>query len=128
MGEIDIDGIVPELVTTPGRGGNARAKVLLQNALALPAKAWEDALHPRIEFHPVEYKTLNMDVMRSLGISAEGLAQIQEVKDRGDALEIAMGWFLHALRLRIGAFNLSIGSGAPAGSDPADVSLRPYRL
>jgi hypothetical protein len=127
-GEIDIDGIVPELVTTPGRGGNARAKILLRNALALPEKAWDDALRPRTEFHPIEYKTLNMDMMRSLGISEEGLAQIQEVKDRGDALEVAYGWFAHALRLAIGSFSLTIGSGAPAGSDPSDVSLRPYRL
>jgi hypothetical protein len=55
-GEIDIDGIVPELVTTPGRGGNARAKILLQNALALPATAWDDALRSRSEFHLVYRK------------------------------------------------------------------------
>lgn len=127
-GEIDIDGIVPELVTTPGRGGNARAKVLLRNALALPAKAWADALRPRTEFHPIDYQSLNMDVMRSLGISEEGLAQIQQVKDRGDALEIALGWFVHALRLALGSWTLNIGHGVPLGGDLSDKNQRPYRL
>lgn len=127
-GEIDLEAIVPELVTTPGRGGNARARVLMTNALALPDKAWDDALRPRSEFHAIEYKAINMDVMRSLGISKAGLAQIQQVKDRGDALEVAIGWFLHALRLAIGPFTLTIGHGVPADGDPSDRDQRPYRL
>ena len=46
----------------------------------------------------------------------------------GTALEVAIGWFLHALRLKIGKFSLTIGHGVPEGGDPSDKTQRPYRL
>lgn len=102
-----------ELFALSERGGMARADTLVANARALPAEAWTDALLPRDQFSPWPYFTLverngreRQDLLEQLPKAdrAQALRMIQ----RGHALEICLGWFLHALRLKYGALDTTI--------------------
>lgn len=103
-----------ELLASDERGGNSRANRLIVEARALPEEAWEDALKPRDEFIQVSYFSF---VERNGRLKEEMLDLVipdvqEEVKRmvaRGYALEIAMGWFLHAIRLEFGACDTTIG-------------------
>lgn len=102
-----------EILASMERGGNARADRLIAEARALPERAWEDALRPRDEFIEAEYFAfverngrlregmLNM-------VSPKVRPEIRRMVERGYALEIAMGWFLHAIRLEFGACDTTI--------------------
>ena len=98
-----------ELMALTERGGNARAEILLATARALPQDAWINALIPRSEFYP-DVPYISLDKRESLFplIDANYLPTVQALCTRGDALELALGWFLHALRLALGGFNAKI--------------------
>jgi len=97
-----------ELLATTERGGSARADVLLKNARALPTEAWDDALRPREQFiAEVPYFSVvskngreNQEFISLLPKAKQ--ADVLQMVHRGFALEIALGWFSHALRLAIG--------------------------
>lgn len=98
----------------------SRSITLLNNAKSLPAEAWVDALAHRKTFtSPVGY--IPPKKRPDLAIyTAEVREDILRVWNRGDALEVAQGWFLHALRCRIGGANGRILTGALEGETPAD--------
>lgn len=85
-----------------------RAKYLRNAAAAVPPQVWSNALKPRSEFsryltyQPVKNRApleLYADVYRD---------DLSVINKRGDALEIALGWFLQALRCKIGGSNVHI--------------------
>jgi len=105
-----------ELVALPEKGGWARAETLLKTARELPAEAWEDALKPRDEFHEVSYQSVvdrngkvNTTMLNML--KAEDRKAVERLVNRGFALEVALGWFSQALRLRVGGYRLRITKG-----------------
>lgn len=105
-----------EILALPERGGVERANRLMANARGLPVQAWEDALRPREEFCELPYGAF---VERNGGVKVQMLealakgkrAEVERMVQRGFALEIAMGWFLHALRLALGAVDVTITTG-----------------
>lgn len=111
-----LDGANPlEVLATSERGGTARADILIANARALPAQAWKDALRPRDEFTSVSYAMVADKQGKPrddlLGMfSLESQKEVTRMIQRGTALEIALGWFLHAARLEFGAINTTINS------------------
>ena len=112
-----LEGANPvELLATTERGGSRRADVLIKNARALPAEAWQDALRPREEFIALPYGSfvvknggINQVMFSALDSSIR--AEVSRMINRGFALEVALGWFLHALRLHYGAHNTTITTG-----------------
>jgi len=96
-----------EILAPTDRGGNARADILLATARNLPEQAWEDALKPRDEFTNVPYFSV---VKKNGGVVGEVLEsfdkstreEVTHMIERGYALEVALGWFSHALRLQVG--------------------------
>lgn len=105
----DLSQHTPELVATPERGGDARARQLVLNAAQLPDSAWKDALTDRDKVHPEIPFSIDLDLLVRVGASKDAIQAAQRVKQRGVALEIALGWFLQALRLEIGGSNNTIG-------------------
>lgn len=102
-----------ELLATAERGGSARADVLIANARQLDAQAWSDALAPRDEFTALPYFAFvekngraRPDMLALLDQNTR--PQVERMIYRGYALEIAMGWFLHAARLEFGACDVTI--------------------
>ncbi len=102
-----------EILAPTERGGSARADRLINEARALPEQAWKDALRSRSEFHEAEYFAF----VEKNGRLKEGMLamlptktrpEVRRMVERGYALEIAMGWFLHAARLEYGAINVDI--------------------
>jgi len=102
-----------------------RAKTLLSNARRLPDSAWADALaHRQLFFVGRVYQTPKR---RDISLYAKSLqSDIERLWLRGDALEVAMGWFLQALRCRIGGSNNTILAGDNAGTD--EVPIYHYQL
>lgn len=93
-----------------------RATTLLRNARQLPDTAWYEALLHRQDFFGG--KVYTTPDRRNIALYAKNLqADIQRVWERGDALEVALGWFLQALRCRIGGSNNTILAGENAGTD-----------
>lgn len=97
-----------------------RMKTLLNNAKSLPPSAWEDARSHRNAFDsPVGYAPPRHRPPRDT-FSSEAQGRIERIWQRGDALEVALGWFLQALRCKIGGSNNTILSGALDGETPQD--------
>lgn len=99
-----------------------RAKRLLANARRLPDYAWDSALRHRAEFDsPIPYPLGVAPHDRpDIKVYAPAVRdKIQWVWDRGDALEVAFGWFHHALRIQIGGFRGRVLSGF-SGEDKAE--------
>jgi hypothetical protein len=90
-----------------------RAATLFANARLLAdvsSSAWDDALEHRENFFAG--RVYAPPGKRSLDLYADNLkADIQQLWYRGDALEIALGWFLQALRCKIGGSNNTILTG-----------------
>lgn len=101
-------------------GQSDRAKRLLRSAKALPDSAWEDARKHRKEFITfVGYLAPNK--RPPLEIYASDIHDaVQRLWARGDALEVAVGWFLHALRIKIGGSKNTILSGKLDGETDHD--------
>ena len=79
----------------------SRTKRLLNYAKSLPEDAWQDALTHRKNFRsPVGYILPNKRPSLDL-YTPEFRDDIKRLWNRGDALEVAQGWFLHALRIQI---------------------------
>jgi hypothetical protein len=111
-----------EILASTERGGNARADRLIAEAKALPADAWDDALKPRGDFIGLPY----FSVVEKNGRLREELVTVLAPKTRPDvmrmvqrgyALEIAMGWFLHAARLEFGAIDTTIQPRSAEGKE-----------
>lgn len=105
-----------ELLAMPKKGGGARAQTLLDTARNLPEEAWDDALKPRAEFHATSYQSfvdrngkVNAAVLDLL--KATERKEVERMINRGFALEVALGWFSQALRLRVGGYRLRITKG-----------------
>lgn len=102
-----------EILASLERGGNARADRLIAEARNLPEEAWTDALRPRSEFTEAAYFSF---VERNGGLKesmlnllpAKAKVEVKKMVARGYALEICMGWFLHAIRLEFGACDTTI--------------------
>lgn len=97
-----------ELLASTERGGSARADRLIAEARALPIQAWKDALIARDEFSAAEYFAfverngrLKESMLKMLPLKSQ--VEVRRMVERGYALEIALGWFLHAVRLEFGA-------------------------
>jgi len=112
-----------ELLATSERGGTARADILLANARALPERAWEDALCPREQFIAIPYLSvvekngkIRAELMEAFSKSLR--PEIERMVARGNALEVALGWFLHALRLEYGGTinTITTGKGKAEGA------------
>jgi hypothetical protein len=94
-----------------------RAKALLQNARKLPPEAWDDALAHRESFDsPVGYVEWNKRPDLEVYVKS-ARDKIERLWNRGDALEVAMGWFLQALRCRIGGSRVEILAGRDGKAD-----------
>jgi hypothetical protein len=109
LGNLPPDLMPSELDAPILRGGGDRMYRLVRNALALPVEAWEWALIDRDQFYPnIPYQPKG-DWLQSLEMSEESRTAVMRVQARGYALEIALGWYLHALRLKIGGSYSDIG-------------------
>jgi len=102
-----------ELLASTERGGSARADRLVAEARNLPEQAWLDAVCHRNEYGSADYFSfverngrLKESMMELLPDKARG--EVLRMVQRGYALEIAMGWFLHAIRLEFGACDTTI--------------------
>jgi len=106
--KVIFDGDNPSEILAPTeRGGTARADRLLETARSLPPQAWDDALKPRDEFTEIPYQAVvakNGGMIESVVASFDDKTAKDVVKmvNRGYALEVALGWFSHALRLQVG--------------------------
>jgi hypothetical protein len=99
---------------------------LIAEARALPAQAWTDALTARDEFSQAEYFAfverngrLKESMLKILPVKSQG--EVRRMVERGYALEIALGWFLHAVRLEFGACATDI-------NPKSEIGKRAYRL
>lgn len=111
-----------EILASTERGGNARADRLISEARNLPEQAWVDALRPRSEFSDASYfsfvqpngrlKNSMMDL-----VAPKTRPDVLRMVQRGYALETAMGWFLHALRLEFGQVDVTIQPGSDEEKD-----------
>src|SRR5574341_1244378 len=109
LGSVPFELMPLELDAPTSRGGGERMYVLLRNALALPEAAWEWALIDRDQFYPMIPYIPRADWLEQLSLPGESREVVGMVQARGHALEVALGWFLHALRLKIGGGNVDIG-------------------
>jgi len=107
-GEADIQECAPELCAPKYRGGTGRAVQLMKNALAVPDDGWQFAMLDRREFYPALDYPAPIAFFESVGVGPDFLEVARQVNARGDALEVAVGWFLHALRLQLGGTNNQI--------------------
>ena len=102
-----------EILASMERGGSARADRLIAEARAIPETAWEDALRPRDEFIQADYFSFverNGRLKESMlsFVQPKTRPDVRRMVARGYALEIAMGWFLHAARLEFGVCDTTI--------------------
>lgn len=118
-----LEGANPnELLASTERGGSARADRLVAEARALPESAWKDALTPRADFIDAPYFAF---VEKNGRLKESMLEMLPEetqpyalrMVQRGYALEIAMGWFLHAIRLEFGACDTTIQPKSEEGKN-----------
>ena len=97
-----------ELNAPRERGGEKRGRAIVGKALAVPTggqplgfNSWQDARSHRDMFTDLPVTT-DYDLMKAQGLPERALAELMRLKWRARALDIALGWFQHALRIRIG--------------------------
>ena len=88
---------------------------LVDMAKRVPARAWEDALAPRVEFHPARYTQFSKEDLPDeamLGLlSGEIREEIERMVWRGVALRLAYHWFSRSLPNVFGKCSLHITAG-----------------
>lgn len=97
-----------------------RAKRLLATAKNLPPTAWQDALTHRNMFTDVVGYGPPRQRQPVTNFASDLQNDIEQVWYRGDALEVSLGWFLNALRCKIGGSNNTILSGRAENEAPDD--------
>ncbi len=99
-----------ELNAPREEGGDSRGRILTKRVIALPLGVWIDAMTHRTAFIDLPVKS-NIEQLKSAGLPLESLNQIMRLKYRSLALDSALGWFMHALRIRIGGHHGHILAG-----------------
>jgi hypothetical protein len=99
-----------ELNAPREEGGDVRGRKLVREIMALPIDVWADARTSRDWFIDLPVKS-DYDQLAAAGLPPDSLNQLLRLKYRAKALDIALGWFMHALRIRIGGHKGRILAG-----------------
>ncbi len=107
---LDTREIPYELNAPREEGGNSRARNLMKKILALPIEVWKDAETTREWFIDLPVKS-DYEQLKAAGLPQESLNQLVRLQYRARALDLALGWYMHALRIRIGGHHGHILAG-----------------
>ncbi len=99
-----------ELTAVREEGGDTRGRTIMRRILALPIEVWKDAETTREWFVDLPVKS-NYAQLETAGLPVESLNQLLRLQHRAKALDLALGWYMHALRIRIGGHHGHILAG-----------------